>query len=154
MVTRNSSLCPAFAPSSTLKKLKVFLAADSDDPGTLLCISPCNNLVTVFLFAAMKPTCLLPTHSCNGKEGTTILAPLPKARPRGSRWHLLGVHNLKRPQVEDAFLPQVFIFPPSTLDFLSSLRYHRTVHPRLVMDDLFSLAKSKCFSKGIFWALK
>lgn len=83
----------------------------------------------------------------------TVLAPLPTARPWSPKWHLFSVCNLEGFQVADAFQPQVFLFPPSTLDFLSPPRCHRTVHPRSVMDDLCSLAKSKCFAKGIFWAL-
>lgn len=50
----------------------------------MLCITLCANGVTVVLIAPMMPACLLPTCSCNGKEGTMVLAPLPKARPWGS----------------------------------------------------------------------
>lgn len=82
-----------------------------------------------------------------------VLAPLPTARPWASKWHLFSVHNLEGFPVVDAFLPQILLFPPSTLDFLSSPRCHRTVRPRSVMDDLRSSAKSTCFVKGIFWAL-
>lgn len=131
----SSSLCPAFAPSFTLNQLKVLLAAD---PGS------CCAVTAEFAPSALPVSCMAGWH-CSP-------CPIPKARPWSSKSYLFTVCNLEGFQVADASLLQIFIFPAGTLNFTSSLRCLRAVHPRSVMDDLFSLVKSS--AKGTFCTSK
>lgn len=117
------------------------LAADPTDPGNCCASHP----------AAVTAEFPPPTHSCHRRMALQSLSQ-PQAGLEAPEAIYSQCAIWRDSKLQMLLYLKSFIFPPGTLDFISSLRCLRTVHPHPVMDDFFSLAKPKYFAKGTFCA--